>query len=157
MRECGSCKGHGRTIPMWRFYLPLFTTTAAVALSQFLQKTVPRHVHPLAALMVIYGVAFLVSLGAYLCTPGRAELWTALGQVSWVSYALGFVILGFESGSLLAYRYGWKVSTYSMVVNAASGVLLLPMGMWVFREKLTSSHWLGALLCLGGLVLLAKK
>jgi len=142
---------------MWRIYFPLFITTAAIVIAQFLQKTVPRHVHPLAALMVIYGVAFLVSLGGFLFTAGRTGLWTALGQVSWVSYALGFVILGLESGSLLAYRSGWKVSTYSMVVNACSALLLLPMGLWVFREKLTPANWVGALLCLAGLILLADR
>jgi uncharacterized membrane protein len=142
---------------MWRYYFPLLTTTVAIVLAQFLQKTVPRHVHPLAALMVIYGVAFLVSLCGFLFISGPRELGAALGQVSWVSYALGFVILGLESGSLLAYRFGWKVSTYSMVVNASSALLLMPMGWWVFREKLTFTHGLGALLCLAGLILLADK
>lgn len=142
---------------MWRFYFPLVITTLAIVVAQFLQKTVPRHVHPLAALMVIYGVAFLVSLLAFLFTNRPTSLWPALNQVSWVSYALGFVILGLESGSLLAYRFGWKVSTYAMVVNASSAVLLIPMGLWVFREKLTWTQGLGGLLCLAGLMLLAER
>lgn len=142
---------------MWRFYLPLVSTTLAIVVAQYLQKMVPRQVNPLAALIVIYGVAFAISLAAFLLTSQSTGLRTALKEVSWVTYAMGFVILGLESGSLLAYRAGWKVSTYAMVVNASSAILLLPLGWFVFREKLTLSNGMGAILCLAGLLLLAKQ
>jgi drug/metabolite transporter (DMT)-like permease len=142
---------------MWRFYFPLVITVAAIVVAQYLQKMVARHVHPLAALMVIYGTAFIVSLVGYLVSGSRIPLWSALSDVSWVTYAMGVVILGLESGSILAYRSGWRVATYAMVVNASSALLLLPLGHLVFREKLNKTNWLGALLCLAGLCLLARK
>lgn len=142
---------------MWRFYFPLVITVVAIVIAQYLQKMVPRQVHPLAALMVIYGVAFFVSLLGYLVSGSRIPLWKALSDVSWVTYAMGGVILGLESGSLLAYRSGWKVSTYAMVVNASSALLLLPLGLIVFHEKFSKVNWAGAILCLVGLILLTRK
>jgi uncharacterized membrane protein len=142
---------------MIRFYLPLFLATSAVVLSQYLQKVVARHVHPLAVMVVVYAIAFTLSLTGLTFTSGRASVVDALREVSWPSYLLGIVILGFESSSLLAFRAGWKIGSFALVVNAASAVLLLPMAYFVFREKLTPSNWLGIAFCLGGIALLARE
>lgn len=142
---------------MLRFYFPLILTTMAVVLSQYLQKMVPRQVHPLSALIVIYGMAFLISLTAFVATSGRTALMPSLREVSWVSYAMGGVILGFESGSILAYRAQWKISTFGLFVNATSALVLLPMGIWLFRERFTPMNWAGVALCLAGLALLTNK
>jgi hypothetical protein len=68
--------------------------------------------------------------------------------------AVGIAIVGVEMGVLLAYRAGWRVSVGSTVVNAALAVLLIPIGILYFGERLTAGNALGIVLCVGGLLLL---
>jgi multidrug transporter EmrE-like cation transporter len=46
------------------------------------------------------------------------------------------------------------VSVGSTMVNAALAVLLIPIGLLFFGERLTAANVTGLLLCIGGLFLL---
>jgi multidrug transporter EmrE-like cation transporter len=59
-----------------------------------------------------------------------------------------------ELGFLLAYRAGWVISLAALVTIATVALLLLPVGLAFFRERLNAVNVLGAALSLAGLVLL---
>jgi len=65
----------------------------------------------------------------------------------------GLSILGLEVGFLLAYRAGWNISMAGIVSASAVALVLIPVGLVVFKEKLTVFNLLGVLLCIVGLVM----
>jgi hypothetical protein len=76
--------------------------------------------------------------------------------VNWASFALGLIVVSLELGFLLAYRAGWKVSAAAVYSNVAVGLLLLPIGVWLYRESLTISNGFGIVLAVVGLVLMSR-
>lgn len=118
------------------------------------QKSIPGGAHPLMSLTVTYVVALVLTLVLFPFYPGGAPTWKSLRGLNWASVAVGIAIVGVEMGVLLAYRAGWRVSVGSTMVNAALAVLLIPIGILYFGERLTAGNMLGILLCVGGLLLL---
>lgn len=118
------------------------------------QKSIPGGAHPLMSLTVTYLVALALTLVLWPFYPGGAPSWRSLRGLNWASVAVGIAIVGVEMGVLLAYRAGWRVSVGSTMVNAALALLLIPIGVLYFGERLTAGNVTGILLCLGGLFLL---
>ncbi len=50
----------------------------------------------------------------------------------------------------------WKISLASVVANVATALLLVIIGVVGYREHLAARHVVGLLMCLGGLVLVAR-
>jgi multidrug transporter EmrE-like cation transporter len=84
----------------------------------------------------------------------KSSLGDALRQVNWASVALAVSILGLELGFLLAYRAGWDISIAAIAVNAAAGLVLLPTGALLFRERPTTLNFLGVVVCIVGLIMI---
>jgi uncharacterized membrane protein len=118
------------------------------------QKLTPRTANPFLSLAVTY----LVALGAclvVLATYGRNGITRpALQQLNWTSIACGLSIFLVEVGVLLAYRANWNLKTLSLVANTSVALLLVPLGVWFFRESLTFRNVIGIALCLCGLLIL---
>jgi drug/metabolite transporter (DMT)-like permease len=62
-----------------------------------------------------------------------------------------------EVGFLLAYRVKWNISLLAIVVNASASLLLLPIGLVFFHERLTPLNIAGVLVCIAGLVMISLK
>jgi multidrug transporter EmrE-like cation transporter len=77
--------------------------------------------------------------------------------VNWASVALGVAIVGLELGFLLAYRAGWNISVAGIVSASLVALVLIPVGLTFFKEKLTPLNLLGVVLCIAGLVLVNIK
>lgn len=58
---------------------------------------------------------------------------------------------------MLAYRWGWNISSTSVVVAVTVALILLPIGLWLFREQISWQNATGIAFCLAGLYLLAQK
>ena len=87
-----------------------------------------------------------------------SEGWTAaLSKISWASAALGLSIIGLELGFLLAYRAGWAISTAGIVSATAVAMVLVPVSLAAFKERLSPVNGLGIVLCIIGLVLVNFK
>jgi drug/metabolite transporter (DMT)-like permease len=69
---------------------------------------------------------------------------------------VGLSIVGVELAILLAYRAGWRISLASVIANVTTALLLVIVGVLVYREHLAARHVVGLLMCLGGLVLAAR-
>lgn len=139
------------------FYGAIALTVLANVLYHLFQKAIPAGVNPLVSLMVTYLVAATASLILLPLFPLQSDLATEFRKVSWPSFALGAAIIGLELGFLLAYRQGWNISLASLVANTTVALILIPVGLTLFKEHLTPLNIVGVVLALAGLVLVNLK
>lgn len=138
-------------------YLPIALTIAANAGYHLLQKTIRPDVSPLASLCVTYSVALAASVLALLFWPGTEPVGAALRRAGPTSYLLGVAIVGLEVGFLLAYRAGWDLAVTAAYANVAVALVLLPVGLALFGERLDARRVGGLVLAIAGLWLLSPR
>ena len=139
------------------FYLSILIVILANVLYHTAQKSIANNVHPLVATIIAYLVAIVICVLAFPFFPMQNTLQEELRRINWSSYALAVSIVGVEVGYLLVYRAGWDVSIGSVVANAVIAMLLIPIGLWMFKESVSWATLAGVVLCLVGVALIAKK
>jgi drug/metabolite transporter (DMT)-like permease len=122
-----------------------------------IQKKTPEAANPALTLSATYFVAAVVCFAAFLVLPGRGSIGLEFARLNWTSAALGIAIIGLELGFLLAYRAGGNVNTAALVANIAVSVILIPVGLLLFGEKLKPVNIVGIVLCVAGLVCMASR
>jgi drug/metabolite transporter (DMT)-like permease len=135
---------------------PLLLTIMGVVVYQISSKSVPRMAHPLVAIVAAYVTATVLCLLAIYKWPVDGALSDALRPLNWSVAGVGLGAALIEVGFLLTFRAGWPLSLASVVVNVAAGLVLIPVGLAAFGERLSVPKILGAGLCLLGLVLIAR-
>jgi multidrug transporter EmrE-like cation transporter len=58
---------------------------------------------------------------------------------------------------ILAYRAGWRISIAAIFVNTTVTLLLIPIGLLAFQEKLSPVNAAGVLVAIVGLVMMNVK
>jgi drug/metabolite transporter (DMT)-like permease len=139
------------------FYLTIAVTVLSNVLYHVFLKLTPQGSNPVVALSVTYGTSFLACILCLIAFPPAGGWSAALSKINWTSAALGLSILGLEFGFLLAYRAGWDISKAGIVSATAVAVVLIPVGVFAFKERLSLLNGLGLLLCILGLVLVNLK
>jgi drug/metabolite transporter (DMT)-like permease len=120
-------------------------------------KLTPAGANPFLSLLVTYSVVAL-AFGAVLAfSPGAFEWRQELRMVNWTALALATAIVGLDLGFILLYRTGYEVSLGALVTQSAAAMLLLVVGVLVFREKLSLANGVGVALCLAGLWLVNRR
>jgi drug/metabolite transporter (DMT)-like permease len=135
---------------------PLLLTIVGAVVYQISSKSVPRAAHPLVAIVAAYLVAIAVCLLATWKWPVVGPFSDALRQLNWSVAGVGVGAALIEVGFLLAFRSGWPLSLASVAVNVSAAIVLVPVGLTMFNERLSLAKTLGAALCLLGLVLIAR-
>lgn len=120
-------------------------------------KSTPDSIHPLAALTVTYFVGAIVSGILYFALTRGGNIIAEYKKLNWASFVLGIVIVGLEAGFLYAYKAGWPVSIAQIVSSAVLAVILVFIGVILYKESLTWNKISGLLVCLAGLVLINLK
>ena len=120
-------------------------------------KVTPAGVNPLLSLMVTYALVAAAFGVLLLAAPGGFEWRGELRQINWTALALAAVIIGLDLGFLFLYRGGFEVSLGALVTQSAAAMVLLVVGVAVFREKLNAANVAGLVLCLVGLWLVNRK
>ena len=118
---------------------------------QICAKSIPDAIHPLAALSVTYGVGTLATLLLYLLLNRGGSLLAEYRQLNWSCFVLGLCIVGLELGFIYLYKAGWPVSTGQLVTSAVLAVVLIFVGLFLYRESITLSKGLGIAICMVGL------
>jgi len=139
------------------FYPSIALAITGSVLYNVFQKMIAPAVNPLVSLLITYSVAILLTVIALFAYPVKASLGEALRQANWASFALGGAIVVLELGFLLAFRSGWNISMAALASQSATVVLLVPVGLLLFREHLTRMNVIGMIVCLAGLVLMNLK
>lgn len=143
---------------MFVFYFSIALAVLSNVFYHIFQKWTPLNVNPLVALTVTYLTAAAIC-GVLLAATGTGgvPLAVSLRQLNWASVGLGLAIVGLEMGFLLAYRAGWKISLAQLAANTLVAVILIPVGLALFREKLSPLNLAGIVICLIGLVIVNWK
>ena len=81
-----------------------------------------------------------------------------LSKINWTSFVLGVAIVGLETGYILLYRAGWKISSGALVANICLAFALILIGalFYKYKEQITLRQVLGFGLCVAGLVLVSQ-
>ena len=142
---------------MFLFYFSITLAIASSALYHFVAKSTPTNVNFPVSLLVTYAVAFLVTLVGFFFFPIQNGLSFELKQLNWASFLLAVAIVGIEFGFLLVYRSGWNLGIAAVVVNVVASLILVPVALFMFKDKLNWVNIVGILVCLIGLVMLNWK
>lgn len=141
------------------YWFSFVLTVASNVGYHFFQKEIQPDAPPFFSLAASYLVGLITTLIIIVLFPklNGSVGWKGIEKVGWASYGLGFALVGLELGFLLAYRAGWKISFAALVCNIGVTLILIPIGLFAYRESLTPSKGVGVILSLAGLWLLAKK
>ncbi len=120
------------------------------------QKSTPKGANPFSALLVTYLVAAVLTLLASLFYKTDKGMMESFKDLNWTSVALGFAIVGLEFGYLLAYRAGWQISIGSLVANILLALMLIPVGILLYKEGFEPHKIVGIGLCIAGLIVINK-
>ena len=142
---------------MFLFYFSITLAICSSALYHFTAKSTPSNVNYTVSLLVTYGVAFIVVLFTFVFFPLRNGIAFELKQLNWASFGLAIAVVGIEFGFLLTYRSGWNLGIAAVLVNVVASLILVPVAIFVFKDKISWVNILGLLVCLVGLVMLNWK
>ena len=120
------------------------------------QKSIPKDANPLSALFVAYLTSVATVLICLVLFPAEGSFFATLKKTNWAMFAVGIGAAAIEIGFLLAYRTGWNISTAGLIVNIAIAVILIPVGLVLFKEQLSPLNLIGILLCILGLLFISK-
>jgi len=143
--------------PMFLFYFSITLAILSSTLYHFSAKSTPANVNFPIALVVTYSVALGITLISTFFFPSQNGLTFELKQLNWASFLLGLAIVGIEFGFLLTYRAGWNLGIAAVLVNVVASLILVPVAIFVFKDKLSLINIIGILVCLAGLVMLNWK
>jgi multidrug transporter EmrE-like cation transporter len=145
------------TKSMFLFYFSIILAICSSALYHFTAKSTPLNVNFTVSLLVTYGVALVVVLFTFFFFPIKNGLSFELRQLNWASIGLAIAIVGIEFGFLLTYRSGWNLGIAAVLVNVVASLILVPVAIFIFKDKISWVNILGILVCLVGLVMLNWK
>src|SRR5512147_736527 len=142
---------------MFLFYFSITLAILSSALYHFVAKSTPSHVNFTVSLLVTYSVAFVVTLVGFFFFPATNGILAEIKQLNWASIGLAIAIVGIEFGFLLTYRAGWHLGIAAVVVNVVASLILVPVAILVFKDKISWVNIVGIFVCLAGLVMLNWK
>lgn len=141
---------------MFLFYFSISLAIASSALYHFVAKSTPSNVNFTVSLLVTYAVAFVVTLFTFFFFP-TTSITAELQKLNWASIGLAIAIVGIEFGFLLVYRSGWNLGIAAVLTNVVAALILAPVAIFLFKDKLSLINIAGILVCLIGLVMLNWK
>lgn len=139
------------------FFVWIFVAIISVLCYQMLQKGIPVNVNPAVSLIITYAIALVLSFILYFIIPSSESLLVSIKGVNYTSYLLGAAIVGIEIGFLLMYRSGWKIGLAAPLTSSITNILLIFIGLVVFKEHISGLKLLGLLFCVIGIVLITIK
>ncbi len=120
------------------------------------QKSIPGHVPPVVSAMITLVSALAVSLVLLPMAADPQGLVSHFRHAGWANVCSGVSLVGVVAGHVLYYRSGWTLSTGTFFSYAAVGMVLIPVGTIVFRERIGLEKAAGIALSLAGLYLMTR-
>ena len=142
---------------MFLFYFSIILAICSSALYHFVAKSTPSGVNFTVSLLVTYAVAFLATLLTFPFFPIQDGLIMELKKLNWASVGLAIAVVGIEFGFLLVYRSGWNLGIAAVLTNVIASLILVPVAIYVFKDRISWVNILGIFVCLAGLVMLNWK
>lgn len=129
------------------FLMPLIVVIICNICYHLISKNISSTSNTFVGLFITYGVACLISALALLITSKNYFI-TEVTKVSISNILLGFVVVGVEGGYILMYRSGWEISKGSLMANMCIAIILLIVGVLMFKEGITIKKIMGVGLCI---------
>ncbi|MBI3165663.1 MAG: hypothetical protein IPG44_09550 [Anaerolineales bacterium] len=142
---------------MFLFYFSITLAVASSALYHFVAKSTPSNVNFSVSLLVTYAAAFAATLLTFIFFPLENGLAAEFKKLNWASVGLSLAIVGIEFGFLLTYRSGWNLGIAAVFVNVVASLILLPVAVFVFKDRVSWVNIAGIFVCLAGLLMLNWK
>jgi drug/metabolite transporter (DMT)-like permease len=139
------------------FFLPIGLTVISNVIYHIILKVTSNTINPLLGLTATYLASAATCLVLLPIFPVPPDITKAIKSIPWPFLILGIVIAFLELGFSLAYKVGWNISLAGIVSSTCVGLLLIPVGIFLFREHPTGVNLLGILLCIFGLILVNLK
>jgi len=128
---------------MFLFYFSITLAICSSALYHFSAKSTPSNINFPISLVVTYAVALGITLLTVLIFPTKIGVTAELKQLNWASILLAIAIVGIEFGFLLTYRSGWNLGIAAVLVNVVASLILVPVAIFVFKDKISWVNILG--------------
>lgn len=135
---------------------PILIVVTANTFYNICTKSMPENVEPFAALTVTYLSAAVLSFLLYLMTSGTKNFLMDMKEINWTSLVLGISVVALEFGYIQVYRVGWNVSIGSLVANISLAVILVFVGVFLYKEVITVNQMIGIVLCVAGIIFLNR-
>ena len=142
---------------MFLYYFSITLAICSSALYHFTAKSTPSNVNFTVSLLVTYALAFVVTLVGFFFFPATNGITAELKRLNWASIGLAIAVVGIEFGFLLSYRSGWNLGIAAVLATVVASLILVPVAILVFKDKISWVNILGILVCLAGLVMLNWK
>ncbi len=136
---------------------PLLVIVGSNTFYHISSKSIAEGSNAFLSLAVTYLVACGISLMLFFITSPSKNVIVEFDKLNWASLILGFAIVGLEFGYIYLYRVGWKLSVGSLVANVTLAIVLLVVGVLLYRESITLKQIIGMAMCAGGLALINIK
>ena len=138
------------------FYLPFVIAVGGMLLYHLSQKSIPKEMNPFHATAIAYLMGIVVCAVLGFTYSADRSIVNSLKTSNWAVLGMGVGAAVIEVGFMLAYRMGWRISLTAVATNVAATVVLIPIGLFVFREHLSMRNILGIIFCVLGLLLVVK-
>jgi uncharacterized membrane protein len=143
---------------MLKYIYPIILITFSNVFYNICAKSIPEKANAFASLTITYAIATIFTF-LLVCSNGNLSkgVFFQFKNINWASFLLGILIVGLEYGYIQAYRVGWNISTCSLVTNISLAIVLIFVGILLYREHISINQILGILLCTAGLFFINKK
>lgn len=142
---------------MQNYLLPILLVVGSNVFYHICTKSTPENAQPFAALTVTYFVSMISALLLYFFTSETKNLIADYKNLNWTSFVLGITIVGLEVGFIQMYRVGWNISIGSLVANIILAVVLIIVGLLIYKDNISINQVIGIVLCISGLVFINKR
>jgi uncharacterized membrane protein len=141
---------------MRNVYFPLGLAVGGMLFYHLGQKSIPKGINPFYATMIAYLVGIVVCAICALALSDDKSFISSVKESNWAVFVVGAAAACIEVGFLLAYRSGWKISVAAVATNVAVTLMLVPIGIIIFKDHLSLRNILGLIFCVLGLVLVVR-
>jgi hypothetical protein len=135
------------TKPMFLFYFSIILAILSSALYHFSARSLPSNINFAIFLIVTHAVALGITLLTTFFFPAQKRIAFELKQLNWASFLLAIAIVGIEFGILLVYRSGWNLGIAAVLTNVMASLILVPVAIFVFKEKMNWVNVVETLVC----------
>lgn len=142
---------------MFLFYFSISLAICSSALYHFTAKSAPANVNFAVSLLATYALAFALTLPTLFFFPAPHGIAAEIKRLNWTSVGLALAIVGIEFGFLLSYRAGWRLGIAAVLVNVVASLILVPVALFAFKDKISWLNIAGIFVCFIGLILLNWK
>ena len=139
------------------FYLPLGLAIGGMLFYHLAQKSIPKEINPFYAMIIAYAAGIVVLTICALTLSGNRSFISSIRESNWAVIVVGVAAACIELGFLLAYRSGWRISVAAVATNVAVTLMLVPIGLVVFKDHLSLRNVLGLMFCVLGLILVVRE